>query len=258
MRTDPASGRDQRASPSAPAESLPLGRARLVELARALTTQPRLLFLDEPSSGLDRAETEEMAGCCSSVCDGSGTAIVLIEHDVPMVADLAESVWVLDYGQLIAHGPDPRGVRRREGAQRLPGSARMTFVHGLRLPPGSRTRRGPRDSTPSTCGLDGSLPVPVLRACSTYRSRSLPAQRLPWSAPTAPGSPPSPGWPADWSCPPPGGCWSTDETSPVPPCTTSPLPASPTPPRAGRCSPRSPWRTTCVWRSATHLRSRTP
>jgi len=88
-----------------PAESLPLGRARLVELARALVTRPHLLFLDEPSSGLDRAETEEMAQVLRTVCDDRGTAIVLIEHDVPMVAELAETVWVLDYGQLIAHGP---------------------------------------------------------------------------------------------------------------------------------------------------------
>jgi branched-chain amino acid transport system ATP-binding protein len=88
-----------------PAESLPLGRARLVELARALTTRPRLLFLDEPSSGLDRNETSEMAAVLRSVCTTSGAAVVLIEHDVPMVADLAETVWVLDYGQLIAHGP---------------------------------------------------------------------------------------------------------------------------------------------------------
>lgn len=88
-----------------PAESLPLGRARLVELARALMTRPRLLFLDEPSSGLDRTETAEMAQVLRAVCDDSGTAVVLIEHDVEMVAELAETVWVLDYGQLIASGP---------------------------------------------------------------------------------------------------------------------------------------------------------
>lgn len=88
-----------------PAESLPLGRARLVELARALMTRPKLLFLDEPSSGLDRTETAEMAEVLRAVCDDSGTAVVLIEHDVEMVAGLAETVWVLDYGQLIAAGP---------------------------------------------------------------------------------------------------------------------------------------------------------
>jgi branched-chain amino acid transport system ATP-binding protein len=88
-----------------PAEALTLGRARLVELARALVTAPRLLFLDEPSSGLDRSETADLAAVLRQVCDSSGTAIVLIEHDVPMVADLAERVWVLDYGQLIASGP---------------------------------------------------------------------------------------------------------------------------------------------------------
>jgi branched-chain amino acid transport system ATP-binding protein len=88
-----------------PAESLPLGRARLVELARALAAQPRLLFLDEPSSGLDRAETEAMAEILRQVRSSLGTTIVLIEHDVAMVASLAESVWVLDGGQLIASGP---------------------------------------------------------------------------------------------------------------------------------------------------------
>ena len=88
-----------------PAESLPLGRARLVELARALITEPRLLFLDEPSSGLDRSETDEVAQVLRTVCESRGVSVVLIEHDVAMVAELAESVWVLDYGQLIASGP---------------------------------------------------------------------------------------------------------------------------------------------------------
>jgi branched-chain amino acid transport system ATP-binding protein len=88
-----------------PAEALPLGRARLVELARALAAQPRLLFLDEPSSGLDRTETEAMSAVLRNVSDTLGTTIVLIEHDVAMVGALAESVWVLDGGQLIASGP---------------------------------------------------------------------------------------------------------------------------------------------------------
>ncbi len=88
-----------------PVESLTLGMARLVELGRALVTQPDLLLLDEPSSGLDRRETEHMAGILRLVCSEESVAVALIEHDVQMVGDLAETVWVLDYGQLIAHGP---------------------------------------------------------------------------------------------------------------------------------------------------------
>lgn len=87
-----------------PAESLSLGKGRLVELARALMTDPRLLFLDEPSSGLDRHETEEMGEALRTVRRDHGTAIVLIEHDVPMVQRLADRTYVLDYGQLIASG----------------------------------------------------------------------------------------------------------------------------------------------------------
>lgn len=88
-----------------PAESLSLGKGRLVELARALMCDPALLFLDEPSSGLDRHETAEMSATLETVSRQHGTAIVLIEHDVPMVRRLAERTYVLDYGQLIADGP---------------------------------------------------------------------------------------------------------------------------------------------------------
>jgi branched-chain amino acid transport system ATP-binding protein len=88
-----------------PAESLSLGKGRLVELGRALMCEPRLLFLDEPSSGLDRNETVEMGTALETVRREHGTAVVLIEHDVPMVQRLANRTYVLDYGQLIAEGP---------------------------------------------------------------------------------------------------------------------------------------------------------
>jgi branched-chain amino acid transport system ATP-binding protein len=88
-----------------PIESLSLGRGRLVELGRALMTEPKLLFLDEPSSGLDRRETHDMGTVLRAVQERSDTAILLVEHDVPMVQRLATRLYVLDAGHLIASGP---------------------------------------------------------------------------------------------------------------------------------------------------------
>jgi ABC-type branched-subunit amino acid transport system ATPase component len=88
-----------------PAESLSLGRGRVVELARALVCEPRLLFLDEPSSGLGAQETADMAAVLQQVRTQRDLAILLCEHDVPFVERLATRTYVLDSGRLIAEGP---------------------------------------------------------------------------------------------------------------------------------------------------------
>jgi branched-chain amino acid transport system ATP-binding protein len=100
-----------------PIESLSLGRARLVELGRALMTEPLLLLLDEPSSGLDQSETMDLVSTLQTVQRERGTAILLVEHDVEMVQAFASRLYVLDFGVVIASGPtaevmDDEAVRK--------------------------------------------------------------------------------------------------------------------------------------------------
>jgi len=85
-------------------ELLPPGTARLVEVARALATDPKVLLLDEPSSGLDRSETDVLAGTLREVQAERNMAILLVEHDVDFVRSLVSRVFVLDFGTLIAAG----------------------------------------------------------------------------------------------------------------------------------------------------------
>ena len=86
-----------------PSDSLPTGRARLVEIARALATGPRLVLLDEPASGLSDSETDDLAELLSRL-SGEGLAILLVEHDVPLVMRLCERIHVLDFGAILASG----------------------------------------------------------------------------------------------------------------------------------------------------------
>jgi branched-chain amino acid transport system ATP-binding protein len=85
-------------------ESLSLGIGRLVEIGRALMTQPQLVLLDEPSSGLDRAETAELEQTLLKVHAERNIAILLVEHDVDLVRSFVHRVYVLDFGTLIASG----------------------------------------------------------------------------------------------------------------------------------------------------------
>ena len=83
--------------------SLPFGQQRLLEIARALATEPKLLLLDEPGSGLNRPEKEELDQLIRIIRD-EGTTVLLVEHDMQFVMAIADRIIVLDYGQKIAVG----------------------------------------------------------------------------------------------------------------------------------------------------------
>ncbi len=89
------------------ADSVPTGIARLTELARALACNPRLLLLDEPSSGLSEAETDDFALLVRSLAEDDGRSVLIVEHDVELVLGLCSTIHVLDFGSIIASGtPD--------------------------------------------------------------------------------------------------------------------------------------------------------
>jgi branched-chain amino acid transport system ATP-binding protein len=108
---------------------LPFGTQKIVGFARALALEPKLLLLDEPSAGLNRDEREDLARFILRIKYDLGISIIWIEHDMQMVADLADHIHVLESGRTLASGPaetvlnDPRvieaylGVPAAQGAQ---------------------------------------------------------------------------------------------------------------------------------------------
>ncbi|HSV56202.1 MAG TPA: ABC transporter ATP-binding protein [Magnetospirillaceae bacterium] len=89
------------------AKNLPYGAQRLLEIARALATEPFLLMLDEPAAGMNPRETSHLDDLISRIRDTESVSIFLIEHDMNLVMRISERIYVMDYGQLIAEGaPD--------------------------------------------------------------------------------------------------------------------------------------------------------
>ena len=93
-----------------PVGRLPYGLQKRVELARALAAEPQLLLLDEPMAGMNIEEKQDMCRFILDANDELGVTVVLIEHDMAVVMDIADRVVVLDYGRKIADGP-PAEVR---------------------------------------------------------------------------------------------------------------------------------------------------
>jgi ABC-type branched-subunit amino acid transport system ATPase component len=122
-----------------PAEGLPIGQQRALQVARALCGGPRLLLLDEPASGLRGPERSALADLIEQL-RGEGLSILLVEHDVAFVARLADRVTVLDLGRVIASGPF---------AQIRSDPAVIAAYLGGSPPRGTQARdSSPRDSSP--------------------------------------------------------------------------------------------------------------
>jgi branched-chain amino acid transport system ATP-binding protein len=92
------------------ATSMPLGEQKLLEIARALATYPKLLLLDEPAAGLNIRETEKLCHTIRKI-QQRGITIILVEHDMSLVMEISDELVVLNYGRKIAEGP-PREVQR--------------------------------------------------------------------------------------------------------------------------------------------------
>ena len=86
------------------ATSLPYGKQRRLEIARALATNPKLLLLDEPAAGMNPQETDELTAFIGRIRTELGKTILLIEHHMDLVMDISDRIYVIDFGKLIASG----------------------------------------------------------------------------------------------------------------------------------------------------------
>jgi branched-chain amino acid transport system ATP-binding protein len=115
-----------------PASSLPYGKRRKLEIARALATEATLLLLDEPAAGLNPMETEELTESIRDIRNNFNITIFLIEHDMKMVMNLCEKLIVLNFGKIIARGTPDEVKNNQEVIEAYLGSETTTANAGGR------------------------------------------------------------------------------------------------------------------------------
>jgi branched-chain amino acid transport system ATP-binding protein len=131
-----------------PADLLPTGQARLLELARALAAGPRVLLLDEPASGLSESETSELASVLRQLAS-DGLGVLLVEHDMSLVMSVCAEVSVLEFGRIIAAG-DPSTVQEHPAVQ-------LAYLGSPGAPPEARPDSD--GSAPSATAVDPARPA---------------------------------------------------------------------------------------------------
>ena len=134
-----------------PAGALPLGLSRLVEIARATATHPKVILLDEPFSGLNPAESRLLSEALANISKAQDIALVLVEHDVEVVFGLSERVFVLDFGVLIAEGT-PAEIRRNP-------AVRSAYLGDFDPGPGNPPEPAPAGPATVTVAEDGRPPA---------------------------------------------------------------------------------------------------
>jgi branched-chain amino acid transport system ATP-binding protein len=109
-----------------PVGGLPFGTQKIIGFARALALEPAILLLDEPSAGLNREEREDLARFILRIKHELNIAMIWIEHDMQMVADLADRIHVLDYGRTLASGPADEVLKDERVVAAYLGTGRTT------------------------------------------------------------------------------------------------------------------------------------